>query len=96
MEKLRHWRLYLIRCSDDSLYTGITTDLARRLNQHHGNGGAGSRYLRGKGPLTLVYCCTVGSRSAALRIERRVKKLDKRDKERLVAGERSLAELKIL
>jgi putative endonuclease len=90
------WQVYIIRCADDTLYTGITTDVPRRLSQHAANGGAAAKYLRGRAPLTLAFCCTVGSRSTALRVERRVKKLGKHDKERLVAGECSLAELKLL
>ncbi len=89
------WQLYIIRCGDGSLYTGVTTDLPRRLKQHAANGGAAAKYLRGRAPLTLAFCCTVGTRSAALRAERRVKKLAKRDKERLVAGECSLAALEL-
>lgn len=90
------WQIYLIRCKDGSLYTGITTDVPRRLGQHAGSGGAGAKYLRGRAPLSLAWCCTVGTRSNALRIERRIKKLGKRDKERLVAGECGLSELALL
>lgn len=89
------WQVYIIRCADDSLYTGITTDVVRRLGEHGGNGKAAARYLRGKGPLRLVFTCAVGSRSLALQAEYRIKQLTKRDKERLVAGRSSLAELGI-
>ncbi len=75
------WYLYLIRCHDGSLYTGITTDVARRFADHQGNGGA--RYLRGKGPLVLVYQKKIGSRSLALGVEGKVKKLSKAKKEEL-------------
>jgi putative endonuclease len=79
------WHLYLVRCADGSLYTGITTDVERRLAAHGRDRGA--RRLRGRGPLQLVFCRAVGDRSAALRIERRVKRLDRAQKERLIAGE---------
>jgi putative endonuclease len=90
------WQVYLVRCRDGSLYTGITTDVARRLDEHAASGGAAAKYLRGRAPLTLVFCCAVGTRSIALRIERRIKQLGKQDKERLVAGECGFAELDLL
>lgn len=85
------WFLYLIRTADNRLYTGVTTDTARRLLQHQT--GKGARSLRGKGELTLVFAQQVGERSQALRIEYRIKQLPKREKERLVAGEVALADL---
>jgi putative endonuclease len=82
------WHLYLIRCADGSLYTGITTDVQRRLDEHRHNRGA--RRLRGRGPLELVYSLPVGDRSRALRIEHRVKRLKRAAKEALIAGRLSL------
>lgn len=82
------WHLYLLRCRDGSLYTGISTDVARRLAAH--SAGRGARRLRGRGPLELVFSCPVGERSAALRLEHRVKRLRRADKERLVRGEAGL------
>ncbi|BDD49129.1 GIY-YIG nuclease family protein [Phytobacter diazotrophicus] len=79
------WSLYLIRTADNSLYTGITTDVARRLMQHQS--GKGAKALRGKGELTLAFSAPVGERSLALRMEYRIKQLTKRQKERLVAGD---------
>ncbi|MFC2007327.1 GIY-YIG nuclease family protein [Chloroflexota bacterium] len=78
------WHLYLIRCHDGSLYTGITTDVARRFAEHQGNGNAGAKYLRGRGPLVLVFQKKLGSRSLALGVESKVKKLSKARKEELV------------
>jgi len=89
----RVWYLYIIRCGDNSLYTGITTDVARRLHEHQAvagdNGGGpargkGAKALRGKRPLSLVFQATVGDRSRALKLEYRVKQLSKTDKEALV------------
>ncbi|WP_251120829.1 GIY-YIG nuclease family protein [Escherichia coli] len=77
------WFLYLIRTADNKLYTGITTDVERRYQQHQS--GKGAKALRGKGELTLVFSAPVGDRSLALRAEYRVKQLTKRQKERLVA-----------
>jgi len=78
------WHLYLIRCHDGSLYTGITTDVARRLAEHQENNGAGAKYLRSRGPLVLAFQKKLGSRSLALAVESKVKKLSKARKEELV------------
>ena len=80
------WYLYLIKCRDGSLYTGITTDVARRFAEHRGQGAGGAKYLKGRGPLELVLRRKVGSRSAALRVEQKVKKLPKTRKEQLLVG----------
>ncbi|HBX1841748.1 GIY-YIG nuclease family protein [Klebsiella pneumoniae] len=79
------WFLYLIRTADNRLYTGITTDVPRRIRQHQA--GKGAKALRGKGDLQLAFSHEVGEHSLALRLEYRVKQLTKREKERLVAGE---------
>ena len=79
------WSLYLIRCGDDSLYTGIALDVDRRFSEHEG--GAGAKYLRGRGPLELLWSTEVGERGLALKLERRVKRLPRERKEALVNGE---------
>lgn len=86
------WFLYLIRTTDNTLYTGITTDVARRFTQHQC--GKGAKALRGKGALELVFSAPVGERSLALRLEYRIKQLNKRQKERLVAGDGSFEALR--
>ena len=78
------WYLYLIRCRDDTLYTGISTDVYRRFAQHQSEGHAGSRYLKGRGPLSLVFKEKLGSRSLALKVEHRVKRVAKARKEKLI------------
>jgi putative endonuclease len=80
----QQWSVYLIRCRDRSLYTGIATDVARRFAEHQRQDGRGARYLRGRSPLRLVFQHTVGSRSRALKVEFRIKRLTKAKKERLV------------
>ena len=85
------WYLYLIRTADNALYTGITTDVARRYRQHQC--GKGAKALRGKGELTLAFSAPVGDLSLALRAEYRVKRLTKRQKERLVAEGEGFAAL---
>lgn len=78
------WHVYLIRCDDGSLYTGITTDVARRFAEHEA--GKGAKYLRGRAPLTLVWQRELGSRSAALSTEAAIKKLSKTEKEAIIRG----------
>ncbi len=78
------WYLYLVRCRDGSLYTGITTDVARRFAEHRGGGDAGAKYLRGRGPLRLVFQQKIGDRGLALSVENRAKKLSKARKEELI------------
>ncbi len=84
--------LYIVRCADGSLYTGISTDVSRRILEHE-NGKRGARYLRGRGPLKLEYAEVVGNRSAASRAEYIVKQLDTRTKEALISRQRSLTDL---
>ena len=81
------WFLYIVRCNDGTFYTGITTDVKRRLAEHRGKGpGGGAKYLRGRGPLKLVLKKKAGTRSLALKMEYRVKKMDRREKENLICG----------
>jgi len=90
---MSQWTLYLIRQNNGDLYTGITTDVERRFAEHQAGGKKAARYLRGKGPLQLVYSRQIGSRSAALQVEAAVKKLPKPAKEQLVAGSLTLEEI---
>ena len=80
------WYLYMVRCHDGSLYTGISTAVERRFAQHQGNGDGGSKYLRSRGPLTLVFQKRLGTRSLALKVECKVKKLSREKKERLIGA----------
>ena len=82
MQKTDEWYVYIIRCRGKSLYTGITTDVERRLAEHQDNTGA--KYLRGRGPLDLVFKQRVGPKSRALQVERKIKRLPKQRKEALV------------
>lgn len=81
---MTQWSVYLIRAADDSLYTGITTDVARRFAEHS-DGRAGARYLRGRGPLKLMYQQEIGSRSLASKVEYAIKQLPRTDKQALIA-----------
>ena len=80
------WYLYLVRCRDGSLYTGIATDVERRFAEHQQNSAISAKYLRGRGPFELVFQKKIGSRSLALRVESKIKKLSKAHKEELTAS----------
>ena len=86
------WYLYILRCGDDTLYTGITTDVEKRLEAHRS--GKGAKYTRGRGPLALVYqeCC--GSHSHGLKREREVKALTRQEKMALIQGQQNSGEKK--
>jgi putative endonuclease len=78
------WYLYIVRCRDGTLYTGISTDIDRRLAEHQQGGSAGSKYLKGRAPLTLLLQKRLGSRRLASKVENRVKKLSKAEKEKMI------------
>lgn len=84
--------LYILRCADNSLYTGIAADVSRRLSEHE-SGPRGAKYLRGKGPLRLEFAEVVGNRAVASMLEYRVKRLSKARKEDLIRGRESLRDL---
>ncbi len=72
------WHVYMVRCADDSLYTGCTNDLLRRVAAH--NAGKGARYTRSRGPVKVVWSVRVKDRSAALSREARIKRLSRSEK----------------
>ena len=76
------WKLYILRCRDGSLYTGITTDVEKRFEAH--NSGKGAKYTRGRGPLELVYREECGDHSAALKRELEIKALSREEKMKLI------------
>lgn len=76
------WKLYILRCGDGSLYTGITTDVEKRLEAHRS--GRGAKYTRGRRPLELVYHEECGDHSAALRRELAVKALSREEKQKML------------
>lgn len=76
------WYLYILRCKDNTLYTGITTNVEKRLQQHRS--GKGAKYTRGRAPLELVYQEVCKNHTEALKREAFVKKLTRKDKEALI------------
>jgi putative endonuclease len=87
------WHVYLIRCGDGTLYTGVATDVSRRLEEHRRGEGKGAKYLRGRGPLELVLERTVGPRGVALSVESRIKRLRRARKEELIVRNEKIDEL---
>ena len=76
----KEWFMYVVRCSDRSLYTGITTDISRRLYEHN-NTRKGSKYTRSRRPVKLMYSTTFPDRSSASKAEAKFKRLSKSEKE---------------
>lgn len=70
-----NWYVYMIRCKDGTLYTGITTDVKRRLAEHVKGRSKAARYLKGRGPLQLVFQSNACTRQEALKLEHTIKKL---------------------
>lgn len=87
---MAEYSLYILRCADDSLYTGIARDVAARVAEHE-SGRQGAKYLRGRQPFELVFEQAVGDRAAAQRAEYRIKRLPRQAKLELVAGRLSFA-----
>lgn len=80
------WNVYMVRCADGSLYTGIARDVARRVSEHNTNNVLAANYTRARRPVTLVYSETAATRSAACRREYQIKLLSRREKEALLAA----------
>ena len=78
------WFVYMVRCADNSLYTGITTDIERREKEHNSKKGMAARYTRVRQPVSMVYQESCEDRSAAAKREWAIKQLNKRQKELLV------------
>ena len=83
------WHVYIVRSADGTLYTGVTTDVRRRLDEHRAGAGRGARYLRGRAPLEIVYRRKLGERGLALRVEWRLKRLPRSGKQAIVSAKPS-------
>lgn len=75
---MNNWYVYILQCGDGTLYTGATDNIPRRLAMHQS--GRGAKYTRGRGPLTLCYQTYCGEKSAALRLEAKIKRLPRQKK----------------
>ena len=80
----KEWSVYLLRCANNSVYCGISNDVERRFNEHQNMGKKTAKYLRGKGPLQLVFQQIIGDRSLASQVEAIVKSLTKSEKEQII------------
>lgn len=80
--------VYMLRCGDDSLYTGWTNDLEKRLAAHRS--GKGAKYTRGRGPVTLVYLEELPDKSSAMKREAAIKKLSRPQKEALITKQHEI------
>ena len=77
------WTVYIVRCADDTLYTGIARDAVRRVEEHNSHDGLGARYTRARQPVVLVYQEAATSRSEALKREYQIKQMSREAKQRL-------------
>jgi putative endonuclease len=82
------WYVYIVRCKDQSLYTGVTTDLARRLKEHNSSIG-GARYTRSRQPVSITYAESAKDRSAACSREYQLKRLTRAAKEVLISSDQN-------
>lgn len=85
MTQASPWFVYILRCADGSLYTGVARDLQRRLDEHNGDDRLGARYTRGRRPVTLVYVEPAPDRAAACRREHAIKRLPRAAKTALTS-----------
>ncbi|MEQ1591187.1 MAG: GIY-YIG nuclease family protein [Thiobacillaceae bacterium] len=85
MKNKQPWFVYVLRCADDTLYTGITIDTARRVQEHNTGAPLGARYTRSRRPVTLIHVESVASRARATQRELAIKKLNRRRKLALCA-----------
>jgi len=81
------WFIYMVRCVDNSLYTGIAKDVERRIHEHNSNDTLGAKYTKGRRPVELVYQEACESRSAATRREYEIRQLGRKGKEELLNRE---------
>lgn len=79
-----HWYTYILQCADSSLYTGVTTDVNRRLQEHNQDNKKGARYTKVRRPVTLVYQEICTDRSSACKREAAIKKLTRQQKLQLI------------
>ena len=77
------WFIYIVRCADNTFYTGITNSLERRITEHNSGTKTGAKYTQFKRPVTLLYHESADSRSAALKREAAIKRLPRSEKEAL-------------
>lgn len=80
------WYVYVVKCTDDSLYTGITKNIKRRIEEHNSNNRLGAKSLRNKRPVVLVYCENYETQNEAAKRERYIKSWKRKNKLKLIEG----------
>ena len=83
----RPWFLYVVHCSDGTLYTGVTTDVSRRVHEHNA-GSRGAKYTKARRPVRLVYCINFDNRASAQKAEHKFKKLTRMQKNEVISESR--------
>ena len=83
---IKRWQVYLVRCADGTLYTGVTVDVARRVAEHNGLRSSGARYTRARRPVKLVYQEAAANRSVACKREYTIKQMTRREKLALISA----------
>jgi putative endonuclease len=83
----KDWFVYILRCGNGALYTGVTTDVLRRTNEHKDIGRLCARFTRAFAPVELVYSCRIGEKHLAYRIEYRIKRLPRSKKALIVTND---------
>ena len=83
----KKWSVYIVRCKDNSLYTGISNDVDERFATHQAQGQKCAKYLRGRAPLELVFVTVIGSMSEASKLEWEIKQYSMEEKEALISSE---------
>ena len=91
--KKKYWFLYILRNEKNALYTGITTDITRRLMEHREKNHKGAKFTRSCKELRLVFQCEIGKRSQALKVEAKIKQLKKNNKEKIIDSKFAKKEL---
>lgn len=87
------WSVYILRCGNGALYTGVTTDVPRRVREHQSGGRRAARFTRAFAPVELAYHCPIGTKRMACRIEYRIKQLPREKKEWIVSRNVSMERL---
>ena len=85
-DKRNQWYVYILRCADNSLYTGITKDVTRREKEHNSKKGGAAKYTRARQPVKVIYQETSENRSSATKREMAIKQLTKAKKEALISS----------
>ena len=83
---MSEWYVYIVRCSDDSFYTGIARDVVRRIDEHNFSQLLGARYTRARRPVNLIYQESLETRSKAAMREHEIKRMSKQEKQALITG----------